>query len=195
MLFLANTGLRPDEAKNLQHRDVKVVTSDETGKTHSRNRSARQTRYRVLQEQIGGRSPISALLRRAKPLPKPKKDELIEVDPKPSFPEPTDHVFPGNHVKLFNGVLRRAKLKLDRDDNRRTGIQLAAYVYMYALDGGRRHIPDRQELRTSVEMIEKFYAAHLKNTLSDAAINVMKPKRTISRVRSKNISPQEVHTV
>ncbi|MEI9932664.1 MAG: hypothetical protein WDM89_19550 [Rhizomicrobium sp.] len=128
-------------------------------------------------------------------MPKPKKDELIEVDPKPSFPEPTDHVFPGNHVKLFNGVLRRAKLKLDRDDNRRTGIQLAAYVYMYALDGGRRHIPDRQELRTSVEMIEKFYAAHLKNTLSDAAINVMKPKRTISRVRSKNISPQEVHTV
>ena len=31
--------------------------------------------------------------------------------------------------------------------------------------------------RTSVEMIEKFYAAHIKNTLDAAAINVRKRKR------------------
>ncbi len=30
--------------------------------------------------------------------------------------------------------------------------------------------------RTSVEMIEKFYASHIKNTLDAAAINVMKPR-------------------
>jgi hypothetical protein len=30
--------------------------------------------------------------------------------------------------------------------------------------------------RTSVEMIEKFYAAHVKNTLDAAAINVMRPR-------------------
>jgi hypothetical protein len=30
--------------------------------------------------------------------------------------------------------------------------------------------------RTSVEMIEKFYAAHIKNTLYASAINVMRPK-------------------
>jgi hypothetical protein len=30
--------------------------------------------------------------------------------------------------------------------------------------------------RTSVEMIEKFYAAHIKNTLDAAAINVRRPK-------------------
>jgi hypothetical protein len=30
--------------------------------------------------------------------------------------------------------------------------------------------------RTSVEMIEKFYAAHIKNTLDAAAINVMRSK-------------------
>jgi hypothetical protein len=34
--------------------------------------------------------------------------------------------------------------------------------------------------RTSVEMIEKHYAIHLKNTLDAAAINVRKP--TTSRV-------------
>jgi hypothetical protein len=30
--------------------------------------------------------------------------------------------------------------------------------------------------RTSVEMIEKYYASHLKNTLDAAAINIMKKK-------------------
>ncbi len=30
--------------------------------------------------------------------------------------------------------------------------------------------------RTSVEMIEKFYAAHIKNTLDASAINVMRPR-------------------
>jgi hypothetical protein len=31
--------------------------------------------------------------------------------------------------------------------------------------------------RTSVEMIEKYYASHTKNTLDAAAINVRKPPR------------------
>jgi hypothetical protein len=31
VLFMANTGLRPDEAKHLQHRDVKVVNDEATG--------------------------------------------------------------------------------------------------------------------------------------------------------------------
>jgi hypothetical protein len=30
--------------------------------------------------------------------------------------------------------------------------------------------------RTSVEMIERFYAAHIKNTLDASAINVRRPK-------------------
>ena len=31
--------------------------------------------------------------------------------------------------------------------------------------------------RTSVEMIEKYYAAHIKTLLDAAAINVMRPKK------------------
>src|SRR5262249_54041527 len=31
VLFLANTGLRPDEAKNLQHRDVTIAEDDRSG--------------------------------------------------------------------------------------------------------------------------------------------------------------------
>jgi hypothetical protein len=32
--------------------------------------------------------------------------------------------------------------------------------------------------RTSVEMIEKYYASHLVNTLDTTAINIRKPKRS-----------------
>jgi len=32
--------------------------------------------------------------------------------------------------------------------------------------------------RTSVEMIEKFYAAHIKNTLDAASINVRRPRKS-----------------
>jgi hypothetical protein len=32
--------------------------------------------------------------------------------------------------------------------------------------------------RTSVEMIQKFYAAHIKDLLDASAINVMRPKRS-----------------
>jgi hypothetical protein len=31
-----------------------------------------------------------------------------------------DPLFPSNHIKMFNGVLRREKLKLDREGNKRT---------------------------------------------------------------------------
>ena len=43
--------------------------------------------------------------------------------------------------------------------------------------------------RTSVEMIEKFYAAHIKNTLDAASINVRRPKpapRKDQRARQKD---------
>jgi hypothetical protein len=32
--------------------------------------------------------------------------------------------------------------------------------------------------RTSVEMIEKYYASHIKTSLDAAAINVMRPRKT-----------------
>jgi hypothetical protein len=41
--------------------------------------------------------------------------------------------------------------------------------------------------RTSVEMIEKFYAAHIKNTLDAAAINVMRS----SAARQPNVASKE----
>jgi integrase len=98
----------------------------------------------------------------------------IKLEPK--FSQPTDPVFPGNHIKLFNGVLRRTNLKLDRDGNKRTAYSLRhTYICMRLMEGADIY-QVAKNCRTSVEMIEKFYAAHIKNTLDASQINVMRPR-------------------
>ena len=184
-MFLANTGLRPDEAKNLQHRDVKIVEDAATGE-------------RILEIEVRGKRgvgycksmpsavrPYERLLARPRPGPaqgrraRIRRGEDVHKPPppqEPKLPQPTDHVFPGNHIKLFNGVLTRTGLKLDRDGNRRTAYSLRhTYICMRLMEGADIY-QIAKNCRTSVEMIEKFYAAHIKNTLDAAAINVLRPK-------------------
>jgi integrase len=184
VLFMANTGLRPDEAKNLQHRDVTIVNDEATGE-------------RILEIEVRGKrgvgycksmpsavKPYERLLARPLPgLPQGKRarrrrgeTEDAPVAEEIKFPQPTDPVFSGNHIKLFNGVLNRTKLKKDRDGNRRTAYSLRhTYICMRLMEGADIY-QIAKNCRTSVEMIEKFYAAHIKNTLDAAAINIRRPK-------------------
>ena len=102
------------------------------------------------------------------------KDGDAPVVPPPQLPGPTDSVFPGNHIKLFNGILRRSGLKLDRNGNKRTAYSLRhTYICMRLMEGADIY-QIAKNCRTSVEMIDKFYAAHIKNTLDAASINVMR---------------------
>jgi hypothetical protein len=92
------------------------------------------------------------------------------------WPQPTDHIFPGNHIKLFNNLLTRTKLKFDRDGKPRTAYSLRhTYICMRLMEGADIY-QIAKNCRTSVEMIEKHYAVHLKNTLDASAINVLRPK-------------------
>jgi len=192
VLFMANTGLRPDEAKNLQHRDVAIVRDDATGQ-------------KILEIEVRGKRgvgyckstpsavrPYERLLNRAKPTlgesrrqRQRRKRQGSEAPPAPAAeePKPTDHVFPGNHVKLFNGVLDRTNLKLDRDGKPRTAYSLRhTYICMRLLEGADIY-QIAKNCRTSVEMIEKHYAAHLKNTLDAAAINRRKKRPSRRQVQ------------
>ncbi len=48
--------------------------------------------------------------------------------------------------------------------------------------------------RTSVEMIEKYYASHIKTSLDASAINVRKPKARVKAARSQEdaaVPPEE----
>jgi integrase len=181
VLFLANTGLRPDEAKNLQHRDVTIAKDHATGE-------------RILEIEVRGKRgvgycksmpsavlPYERSLNRAKFVAKGRRSRRKNANEQApqiplTYPEPTDHLFPGDHKKLFNGVLTRAGLKVSRDGQSRVAYSLRhTYICMRLMEGADIY-QIAKNCRTSVEMIEKFYAAHIKNTLDAAAINVMRPR-------------------
>ncbi|MDE8342935.1 MAG: site-specific integrase [Acidocella sp.] len=185
VLFMANTGLRPDEAFNLQHRDV-TIANDEAGKPDILEIEVRGKRgvghcksmpgaVRVYQRLLARAKPVHAESRRERQLRR-KVGGVAPVVPELEYPKPTDLVFRGNHIKLFNNLLERAGLKLDRDGKARTAYSLRhTYICMRLMEGADIY-QVAKNCRTSVEMIEKHYAIHLKNTLDAAAINVVRKK-------------------
>ena len=91
--------------------------------------------------------------------------------------KPTDKIFGKTPRQLLNSVLEEINLKFDRDGNVRTAYSLRhTYICLRLMEGADIY-QIAKNCRTSVEMIEKFYAAHLKNTLDASAINVRKPKK------------------
>jgi len=187
VLFMANTGLRPDEAKNLQHRDISIVKDEATGDTileievrgkrgvgYCKSMPGAVRPYRRLLKRgriVGPAQTKRARRRRGEDLEKPAPEYQVK------FPEPTDPVFPGEHKKMFNNLLTRTKLKLDRDGNPRTAYSLRhTYICMRLMEGADIY-QIAKNCRTSVEMIERFYAAHIKSTLDASAINILKSKR------------------
>lgn len=173
VLFMGNTGLRPDEAKNLQHRDIEIVDDKATGEKILviEVRGKRGVGY--CKSTAGAVRPYQRLLKRAKP----SSDDVAET----RSPQPMDVVFPGSHIKMFESILVREKLKHDRDGKARTSYSLRhTYICMRLLEGADIY-QIAKNCRTSVEMIEKHYAAHLKNTLDASAINVRKTGNSLSK--------------
>lgn len=168
VLFMANTGLRPDEAANLQHRDVEIVHDDDTEETILviEVRGKRGVGY--CKSTPNAVKPYQRILNR----PKPGQGEEL--------PQPEDPVFPGNHIKMFNALLRRKKLKHDRDHQSRTAYSLRHTYICFRLMEGADVYQLAKNCRTSVEMIEKHYAAHIKHLLDAGLINTRKSKKSKS---------------
>jgi integrase len=163
VLFMGNTGLRPDEATRLEFRDVKVVKDRETAETilEIEVRGKRGTGY--CKSTTGAVIPFRRLADRR------KQDG--------SKPVATDPLFPGGTPReLMNEVLRELGLKHDREGSARTCYSLRhTYICIRLMEGADIY-QIAKNCRTSVEMIEKFYASHIKNRLDAAAINVRRPK-------------------
>ena len=153
ILFLANTGIRPDEANWLEYRDVQIIDDEATNET-------------ILLIEVRGKRGVGY----CKSMPgavlpfKRMKDR--------NKPKPTDKLFPGDHKKQFNGILSRENLKFDRQGNRRTLYSLRHSYISFRLLEGADIYQIAKNCRTSVEMIEKHYAAHLANQIDAAAVNV-----------------------
>jgi integrase len=157
VLFMANTGLRPDEVKRLEYRDVQVVRDQDTDEMILEIEVRGKTGVGFCKSTAGAVRPFLRVRKRA--------------DPKP-----TALLFPRLHRALFNNILDDLKLKLDRDGRRRTIYSLRhTYICLRLMEGADIY-QIAKNCRTSVEMIQKHYAAHIKNMLNAAAINVRRQK-------------------
>lgn len=157
VLFMANTGLRPDEAGRLEYRDVTPVTDQDTGE-------------RLLEIEVRGKRGVGY----CKSMPGAVLP--FQRMQKRHKGQPLDQIF-GGTPRLLNKVLEELNLKTDRDGNTRTAYSLRhTYICLRLMEGADIY-QVAKNCRTSVEMIEKFYAVHLKNTLDASAINVRKPKK------------------
>jgi integrase len=158
ILFMANTGIRPDEANWLEYRDIEIVEDDATGET-------------ILEIEVRGKRGVGyckSTTGAVRPF-----ERMVERNQ----PEPTDRLFPVDHKKQFNRILAEQELKFDRQGNRRTLYSLRHSYISFRLLEGADIYQIAKNCRTSVEMIEKHYAVHLKNSLDAAAINVRKPRK------------------
>jgi integrase len=191
VVFMANTGLRPDEAKNLQHRDVEMVKDEATGELllEIDVRGKRGVGY--CKSMPGAVKAYQRPLNRAKWVPqgrKPRNDKERARRPEPpplKMPEPTDPVFPGDHSGLFNKILIQENLKLDREGKPRTAYSLRhTYICLRLIEGADIYALAKN-CRTSVEMIQKFYAAHIKDMLDASSINVRKPRKRGQEVEAR----------
>ncbi len=92
-------------------------------------------------------------------------------------PSQTDLLFPMNHRQLFTAILNEEGLKFDREGNRRTAYSLRhTYICLRLLEGADIY-QIAKNCRTSVEMIENYYAANMSTSLDAAAINVRRERR------------------
>ena len=157
VLFMANTGMRPDEINCLQYRDVSIVNDEDTGETILEIEVRGKRGVGFCKSMPGAVMPFQRLVKRNKP-------------------EPTDLLFPADHKKQFHRVLTELELKFDRDDNRRTLYSLRHSYISFRLLEGADIYQVAKNCRTSVEMIEKHYAVHLKNKIDAARVNVRRDR-------------------
>jgi integrase len=159
---MANTGLRPDEAGRLEYRDVTIVTDQDSGE-------------RLLEIEVRGKRGVGYC--------KSTNGAIMPFQrmQKRHNGKPTDLIFGKTPRGPMNTILEELNMKFDRDGHVRTAYSLRhTYICLRLMEGADIY-QIAKNCRTSVEMIEKFYAAHLKNTLDASAINVRK-----SRKRPKN---------
>lgn len=155
VLFMVNTGLRPDEATRLEFRDVSIVADVDTGD-------------RILEIDVRGKRGTGY----CKSMPGAVRPfERVQERTGGAL---THRVFGKIQRDLFNRVLNELGLKHDREGRPRTAYSLRhTYICLRLMEGADIY-QIAKNCRTSVEMIERFYAAHIKNTLDAGAINVRK---------------------
>ncbi len=157
VLFMANTGLRPDEILRIEYRDITIVDDLDSGET-------------ILEIEVRGKRGVGYCKSTANAVH--TFERLVERHK----PQPTDKIFPSLHRALFNRILDEENLKIDREGQRRTAYSLRhTYICLRLMEGADIY-QIAKNCRTSVEMIEKYYASHIKTLINAAKVNVRRHK-------------------
>jgi integrase len=166
ILFMANTGLRPDEANRLEFRDVEIVSDEWSGE-------------KILEIEVRGKRGIGfckSMTGAVRPFER-LRDRKRSSDEGDVSTKSNDLLFPNEFKKMFNNLLLENDLKFDRDGKPRTAYSLRHSYICFRLLEGADIYQIAKNCRTSVEMIEKHYVAHLKDMLDTSLINVRKPRQ------------------
>lgn len=155
VVFMVNTGLRPDEASRLEYRDVAIVEDEDSGEE-------------ILVIDVRGKRGVGFCKST------PEAVDVFRRLQQRNNPQPTDIVFGPVQRELMNAILDELQMKKDREGNARTAYSLRHTYICFRLMEGADIYQLAKNCRTSVEMIEKHYAAHLKNVVDASAINVRK---------------------
>ncbi len=140
ILIMVNTGLRPDEALRLEYRDVAIVTDEGSGE-------------RILEIAVRGKRGVGW----CKSMPGAVTPFRRLKDRNGGAP--ADRLFPVFQRALFNSILEELDLRTDREGQRRTAYSLRhTYISLRLMEGADIY-QVAKNCRTSVEMIETFYAA------------------------------------
>ena len=170
VLFMTNTGLRPDEAWALQYRDVKIVFDESSQET-------------ILEIEVRGKRGVGYCKSTANAV------RPFERLTKRNDPQPTDRLFPVTHKRMLNNILTKLELKVDREGQGRSAYSFRhTYICLRLMEGANIY-QIAKNCRTSVEMIEKYYASHIKTSIDAAAVNVRRlhPERDQeAEVRQQN---------
>jgi len=155
VLFMVNSGLRPDEAKRIEVRDVEIVT---------------ENKQRILLITVRGKRGVGyckTMPGAVMPFQRMQKRHSLGAK---------DLIFPKIQRELFNTILDELGMKQDREGNPRTAYSLRHTYISFRLLEGADIYQVAKNCRTSVEMIEKFYASHIKDMIDAAAINTRKKR-------------------
>lgn len=158
VVFMANTGLRPDEASRLEFRDVAIdneeweepiLVLDVRGKRgvgYCKSMPGAVRAYRRLLERHKAANGGNVM--------------------------PNDRLFPLNHRNLFNRLLIEQSLKIDREGRPRSAYSLRHTYICLRLLHGANIFQLAMNCRTSVVMMEKYYARHISTAIDTARLNV-----------------------
>jgi hypothetical protein len=163
VLFMGNTGLRPDESARLELRDVKIVNEESTGERILEIEVRGKRRVGFCKSMPGAILPFERVRKQAA---KTDRSDIGEVA-----------------ARVDEHGPRRAESEGRPRWPHPHLLQPAAYLYLSAIGADIYQVA--KNCRTSVEMIEKFYVRHLKNNTDASAVNVRKAKPPKVAARKK----------